>query len=138
MKKTRTVTEFSGDSWVLVVHPKSIKDSFKWNFNRFAIAAFNPDTMAYLEATDVGQTKVDDLCKHAAVEIETERTQVNINHAVAMPSLRRSRKTSRRLRESSRSRNAKRDRKRYQDPNRGWVSHQCCAVWLPQLSLKNL
>jgi|GEM_PF-3062824 len=82
-----TVVELSGDSWVSVEHPKSIKDAFKWNYKRFAMAALTPQTIAKLEATDDGMVQLAQLRKQASVEIETDTTWVNLNHVVAIAKL---------------------------------------------------
>lgn len=79
-----TVVELSGDSWVSVEHPKSIKDAFKWNYKRFAMAALTPQTIARLEATDDGKVQLDQLRMQAYAEIETDKTWVNLNHVVAI------------------------------------------------------
>ena len=79
-----TVVELSGDSWVSVEHPKSIKDAFKWNYKRFAMAALTPQTIAKLEETDDGKVQLDQLRMQASVEIETDKTWVNLNHVVAI------------------------------------------------------
>ena len=79
-----TVVELFGDSWVLVEHPKSIKDAFKWNYKRFAMAALTPKTIAILEATEDGKVKLKNLRKQASVEIETDKTWINIDHVVAI------------------------------------------------------
>ncbi|QDT00451.1 hypothetical protein [Adhaeretor mobilis] len=79
-----TVVELWGDSWVTVEHPKSIKDAFKWNFKRLAIAALTAETIAKLEATEDGQAHLVRLRKQASVEIETDRTWVNLNQIVAI------------------------------------------------------
>ena len=79
-----TVVELYSDSWVYVEHPKSIKDAFKWNFKRYAMAALTPKTIAVLEATEEGKKQLAKLRKQAAAEIETDRTWVNIDHVVAI------------------------------------------------------
>lgn len=82
-----TVVELSGDSWVSVEHPKSIKDAFKWNYKRFAIAALTPQTIAKLEATADGKVQLEQLRMQASVEIATDKTWVNLNHVVAIAKL---------------------------------------------------
>lgn len=82
-----TVVEFSGDSWVLVEHPKSIKDAFKWNFKRIAMAALTPETIAKLKASEDGNIRLERLQRQASVEIEADKTWVNINHVIAIAEL---------------------------------------------------
>lgn len=79
-----TVVETYRDTWVLVEHPKSIKDAFKWNFKRFAIAALNPKTIARLEDSDAGIDHLKRLRRQAATKIQTARTWVNMGHIVAI------------------------------------------------------
>ena len=79
-----TVVRHGVGSWYLLEHPKKIEDSFKWNFKRLALAALTPDGVKNLSKSDQGLKKLADLRKQAEEEIETTRTWVNIDHAVAI------------------------------------------------------
>jgi hypothetical protein len=77
-----TVVEAGGGSWFLVEHPKSYKDSFKWNGKRYAMAALSPQTIQTLETTDEGRKRLDGLREKATQIVETDRSWVNLDHAI--------------------------------------------------------
>ena len=84
-----TIVALPGDSWALAEHPKSIKDAFKWNSKRVAMAALSPQSIAALESTDGGKRQLEKLREQAATKIETSRTWINLRHAVTISKPRR-------------------------------------------------
>lgn len=78
--KVFTVVSLAGDSWILVEHPKNIEDADAWNAKRVALASLTPQAVAALESTGAGKKKLKQLRQQSAVEIETARTWVNIDH----------------------------------------------------------
>ena len=79
-----SIVRIFDDTWVQVEHPKSIKDAFKWNRKRYAMAALTPMTVEKLEATDDGKEKLAQLREQANLEIETSTTWINLSHVVAI------------------------------------------------------
>ena len=79
-----TIVRVLDGSWAKVRHPKSIKDAFKWNRKRYAIAALTPETREKLSATEEGRVKLNQLEEQTGIEIETSTTWINLNHVVAI------------------------------------------------------
>ena len=78
------VVEFGGGSWVLLEHPSEQDDFVKWNRKRRAMAQLSG--MSALEDTSIpGPPEgLQKLQEAAALEIPTERTWVNLSHAIAI------------------------------------------------------
>lgn len=77
------VRDFDG-SRTQVRHPQSIKDSFKWNRKRHAIAALTRETRRKLAATEEGNVKQREVEEQAGIEIESSTTWSNLNRVVAI------------------------------------------------------
>ncbi|MCA8999307.1 MAG: hypothetical protein KDA80_20100 [Planctomycetaceae bacterium] len=78
------VVGLPGGSWVLLEHPKSIEDAPHWNAKRLAMATLTPQAIIAMESTEDGRKRLEKLREQAAVEIETSRTWVNMQHMLTI------------------------------------------------------
>ncbi len=78
------VVRLGGGSWALLEHPEKKDEIARWNGKRRAMAILGSEAAHELEATPDGKERLERLREAAAREIETTRTWVNLDHAIAI------------------------------------------------------
>ena len=71
-------------SWVLLEHPEDPKYALAWNMKRIALAQLTDRRIKELELTEEGKTALALFREQAAEDIETTKTWVNLDHAIAI------------------------------------------------------
>ena len=79
-----TVVKLGKAGWVFLEHPENFDDIGKWSGRCRAKAILSEENIAKLEATPEGKETLNRLRTQAAFEIQTTRTWVNLNHAIAI------------------------------------------------------
>jgi hypothetical protein len=77
------LVKVGGGSWALLRFPANIRDAFKWEFQRSAMATLaRPDAEKRIRAKPDGGERLEKLKKQAAEQIPTTEAWVNLDRAV--------------------------------------------------------
>ena len=80
---TFRLVRFGTGSWVLLKFPANIHDSFKWEFQRRAMATLaSPEAEKKIRAKPDGEQRLEKLKKQAAEQVPTTEAWVNLDRAV--------------------------------------------------------